>query len=345
MPEFEEILLEEINPGKPVVGLSGFGEKVKNSLDFLNGALSAADVTGLSNGSFEVASDVANPDVPDGWTKSLYAGGSGGRDIVSPQHGAACVKFVHPGGAGNGGGYLTSNYVVCSPLMPIFLEVAHWATNAAMHNQIHLLFYNAAKIYVSTAVAYNTTLNSATPNLFLVGATPPATARFVRVILIGGQTDVNAAGSAYFDGATLSPVLADRSRAAVQDFTLAEASSATVDTWVNAGAAQTALLPISGIKQAVSFTAAGRGSVYWENTELGTFGYYSSYARFVINGLYTTNQQFLPDNVANQPLTFSVELPESVVGPISIQAQLFRATSATANIEKTVQDLSCRANY
>ncbi|MGK2905051.1 MAG: hypothetical protein ACSLFH_01730 [Desulfuromonadales bacterium] len=342
MPTFEEILLAEINPGKPVVGLSGFGQKVKNSLDYLNGVLSAVDVTGLSNGSFEVASDAANPDVPDGWVKSLYAGGSGGRDTVSPQHGAACLKFTHPGGAGNGGGYLTSNYVVCSPLAPILLEVAHWATNAAMHNAIHLLFYDAAKLYISTAVAYDTTVNSVSPGLFLVGGVPPASARFVKVRLMGGLTDVNAAGSAYFDAATLSPLFASRARAAIQDFTFAQLTTATNDAWANVGAAQTVILPIGGIGQILTFTALGRGS----DEDTGVPEYYNSYARFIVNGAYTSNEVFLPISTTNiGPLTFAVDLPASVVGPISIQAQLYKHVSAEAFIIKSTQDMTCLPNY
>ncbi len=343
MPVFDPITETEITPGQPIVGLGGFGEKAKENFDYLYGAVTGSAVSGLPNNSFEVDSD--SDGTPDGWTKNLYAGGSGGIDTVSPIHGSACIKFVHPGGAGNGGGYLTCDYVSCSPLVPVFLELAHWVTNAAMHNQIQLLFYNAAKLYLSTTTVYDAALNPTTPGLFLVGATPPASARFMKVRLIGGQTDVNAAGSAYFDGSTLSPVFVNRNRAAIQDFTLSEVGSGTSDTWVNVGAAQTAILPISGIKQNVSFTAVGRGSVFWENIESGTSGYYSSYARFVVNGLYTSNQQFLSTSGTNQLLSFTVELPASVVGPVSIQAQLFRATSATAYIAKSTQDMVCGASF
>lgn len=178
--------------------------KVKNSLDFLHGTIGSLGNIDIPNGSFEIDSD--SDGVPDNWTRGLYPAGSGSTETASPTHGAKAYKFVHPGGASNGGGYLDSDYVPCSPIVDLVVRFLHWASAAGMRNQVMVIWYDKAKVYLSSTTLYNSTANPASPTLFSYVTTPPAGARFFRLRLIGGFTDTNVAGSAWFDGVTFFQV-------------------------------------------------------------------------------------------------------------------------------------------
>ncbi|MEW6115393.1 MAG: hypothetical protein AB1553_00630 [Nitrospirota bacterium] len=186
----------EIQVGKPVKRT--LWQKIKDSLEYLYGQLapSGAD-SGVPNGSFEVDSD--SDGIPDRWTRTLYAGGSGSFETGSPAHGAKAWKFVHPGGVGNGGGYLDSDYIEISQLKTYVLGYTTWASAAGMRNLVQLLYYNTSKVYLSTTTLYDSQANPATPTTYLSQYTPPANSRFIKIRLIGGNSDVNVAGTAYFD--------------------------------------------------------------------------------------------------------------------------------------------------
>jgi hypothetical protein len=115
-------------------------------------------------------------------------------------HGRFGLYFVHPGGPGNGGGYADSDYVPCSPQVAEVLGFIHWATNAAMKNQVYVRYYDKNKVYLSETQLYSSTSNPTSTTPFQYQFTPPVSARFVKVRLIGGYTDTDQVGTAYFDG-------------------------------------------------------------------------------------------------------------------------------------------------
>ena len=202
---YEAITDAEIQSGKPVIGPSGFGSKVKDNLEYLYGVLGTLSGNVLPNGSFETDSD--SDDVPDSWTENLYPGGSGAIYTTSPAHGASSFSFVHPGGAGNGGGYLDSDYVEVSALITYFIRFITWATAAGMKNQVYVLYYDKVKSYISGTAVYSSTTNPTSAAVYFYQFTPPATARFIKVRVIGGYTDTAVAGTAYFDDVAVGPVV------------------------------------------------------------------------------------------------------------------------------------------
>jgi len=179
-------------------------DKIKDNFAFLYGEYS--EITALINGSFETDADADG--VPDNWTKSLYPGGSGAFETASPAHGAKSWKFIHPGGAGNGGGYLTSDYVGCSELITYFVSFILWASAAGMKNIVRISYYTAAKVAVSSTDIYSSTANPTSETAYNLQFTPPATARFFKILLIGGYTDTDVAGSVYFDNIQFGEAIA-----------------------------------------------------------------------------------------------------------------------------------------
>lgn len=245
---FEAITTTEIQVKKPVT--RSLWSKVKNSLDFLNGRIGTLALLGVPNGSFEIDSDADG--VPDNWTRSLYAGGTGGIVTDLPDDGANGFGLVHPGGAGNGGGYLESDYIVCSQLRKLLLGFIHWSTAAGMHNLVQIRYFTKAKVYISDATLYDSTANPTSPVYFIAPFTPPATARYYKVRLIGGYTDTNVAGTAYFDaiGEAGVDILMTRTSAAA----IAETESLSSTNWEDV-ASVAVQIPFIGVPVNLAFTA------------------------------------------------------------------------------------------
>ena len=193
---YTAITNDEIQVKKPV--RQELMQKIKDNFDDHETKLSAASgAETIPNSSFEVDSDADG--IPDNWTRYLYPGGSGGFETTNPAHGAKAYKFVHPGGTGNGGGYLESEYIKINQLERYVLSFIHWATAAAMKNIVQILFYDLDKVYISDVNIYDSKNNPASATFFLGNFLPPANARFVKVRLVGGYDTVDVAGTAYFD--------------------------------------------------------------------------------------------------------------------------------------------------
>jgi hypothetical protein len=205
---YDPITSAEIASGKPVCGPVGFGKKVKDNLDYLYGAIGSSAAIGVLNGSFEIDSDADG--VPDSWTRNLYAGGTSAIYTAAPASGANAFSFIHPGGASNGGGNLTSDYIECSPLLNYILSAILWSTAAGMKNKIQVQFYDKTKTANGSAVdLYNSVANPTSATAFLFGIKPTASSAFFKIILIGGFTDTDVAGTTYFDDVQLRGVFPD----------------------------------------------------------------------------------------------------------------------------------------
>ena len=195
---FTALTSDEILEKKPF--RTALLRKLKDNLDYLYGVIgSGAGISGVPNGSFEIDSD--GDGTPDAWTKDLYPGGTFAINTATPDHGAAGVSFTHPGGASNGGGVLTPDYIECSELISYAIGFITWATAAGMKNKVQIQYYDQDKIANGAAVnAYNSTSNPTSPTLFAEFFTPIADSRFLKIVLIGGYTDTDVPGEAYFDG-------------------------------------------------------------------------------------------------------------------------------------------------
>ncbi len=205
---YSAITAAEIASGKPVCGPTGFGTKVKDNIDYLYSLIGTSIASGVPNGSFEIDSD--DDGIPDSWSQDLYAGGSGGIYTTSPADGAQSIYFTHPGGASNGGGYETSDYIECSEYLNYVIGVILWSTAAGMKNKVQVQFYTKAKAANGAAVdLYNSTSNPTTATVFRFGIKPTASSRYFKIILVGGYTDTDVAGTTYFDDVVLLSILPD----------------------------------------------------------------------------------------------------------------------------------------
>ncbi len=173
--------------------------KVKACLDYLYGQIGTLSSV-LKNGSFEIYSFEGGNPIFNGWDVSLYPGGSYNVETDSPADGAAALKLTHPGGVGNGGGYVDSDYNACSPGITKTLGFIHWGSVSGMNDKVYVRFYDKSKVFISDYQLYSSTSNPTTPTLFQRPFTPPANTQFYKIRLIGGYTDTNQSGTAFFDG-------------------------------------------------------------------------------------------------------------------------------------------------
>lgn len=193
------ITTAEIGSGRAVT--QPLKTKIKDWIDYLYGqSISASKVP---NGSFEIDSDADG--VPDQWDKDLYAGGTFSlqdADDDTSIHGAACAKFTHPGGASNGGGNLTSDYMEVQEGRDLTAGWAIKVSATGAKNQVVLRYFDEDKVDLSADdTLYSNTSGPTSWTAMSSTSTPPANGRFCKIKLIGGFTDTDpgAARDTYFD--------------------------------------------------------------------------------------------------------------------------------------------------
>ncbi|MDI9562514.1 MAG: hypothetical protein QM235_15215, partial [Pseudomonadota bacterium] len=89
---YSAILSSEVDVDSP--GKAELFQKIKDNFDYLYSMMGG--VVELPNGSFEIDTDA--DDIPDNWTRNLYAGGSAAFDTITPAHGAKAYKFTRTSG-------------------------------------------------------------------------------------------------------------------------------------------------------------------------------------------------------------------------------------------------------
>lgn len=199
MAIYNPITDEEIDAGRPVFGPVGFAKKVQQNFEFLLASVGTIDLHDVQNGSFELEDD-ENPGSPLAWDISLYPGGANSLNDVTPAHGALSLCFTHPGGASNGGGYADSNFVPIQAVDELWLHWLHWVTAAGMRVMTDIRYFDKDLVFISSENVYDSVSNPTSPfHASIQATTVPATARFIRARLVGGEPTVDVAGNAYFD--------------------------------------------------------------------------------------------------------------------------------------------------
>lgn len=199
---FVPITTAEIQSGQPVIGPVGFGQKTKENFDFLNGQIGSLEAQTILNGSFEVEEGATG--IPANWERTLFPGGAGVFETADPMHGAKGYKFTHPGGGGNGGGTLESDFFAMSEIRGLQLEWMHYVSAAAMHETVEVEYFTDAQVSISTQTIYDSVANPTAATMYQRALTIPATARFIKVTLIGGDDDVDVAGDSFWDGVRIA---------------------------------------------------------------------------------------------------------------------------------------------
>lgn len=187
---------------KPTLGeatkKTAFADAVIDNLVDLNNRASLGAGATIQNQSFEFDTDVDG--IPDGWVKTLYAGGSGSIVSSDSADGKYAYKFTHPGGGGNGGGYLTSDYFDWTPIRNrgVVFNVKCSVTGIKVVGRVK--FYDADKAFLSNTDFYTSVANRLAWTLvYGKNFETPVTARFAKLELHGGVDDTNVAGDVYFD--------------------------------------------------------------------------------------------------------------------------------------------------
>lgn len=194
---FKDIDKATIQSGQPGIGPGGFGEDVIDNLNFLNGQIGSLAADDILNGSFEVEGATG---IPANWERTLFAGGAGAFETANPMHGEQGYKFTHPGGGGNGGGSLESEYFAIGEIRNLILAWMHYVSAAGMHETVEVKYYTATQVFISTQTIYDSTSNPTTATNYQLPLVIPATARFIKVKVIGGDDNVDVAGDSFWDG-------------------------------------------------------------------------------------------------------------------------------------------------
>ena len=177
----------------PVILTQVLTKKIKGNLDHLYGL--AASSGSPPNGSFEIDSD--GDGIPNNCAVSLYPGGSFAMDAGNPEHGAFSARFTHPGGAGNGGGYLDFDYQEVDELTGYVSGVTLRTDAPGMNILVQVLWYTAAKVFMSSNDLYTSTSNPTSFARAYALIAPLANARYARIRLVGGYLDTDVAGSVH----------------------------------------------------------------------------------------------------------------------------------------------------
>lgn len=205
---------------KPATGNAtkkSFADSVVDDLTYLYGQLASTtgDKASIVNGSFEIDGDADG--VPDGWTKSDFTGGvfsitgNGLTDTVCHQ-GARAVKYVHPGGVGNGGGTLTSTEFEVVPLKTYSFSWVTYSTAATLYNIVSVEWFTAAKASISTTtLSVISTNNPSAWSQQGSVAVPPSTARFAKLKFSLGDSSGSTGGTVYLDAVSVSVIELSRS--------------------------------------------------------------------------------------------------------------------------------------
>ena len=195
---FTTISTLSLQPGKPITTdlLNAYYDRD----EFLNGELGNVPSLGLNNFSFEVGGD--GDTAITGWDVTLHAGGAAAITTSTASHGSKSLKVTHPGGAGNGGALVESDFfpITTNNGYTLFPEFSHdnGTTGLSTYANIHwsMKYYDRNQTLLSTELLRNTILSSIHPanqwnhpfGLDLFKLSPPSSSKFVKVLMNIGTT-------------------------------------------------------------------------------------------------------------------------------------------------------------
>ena len=234
-------------------------QRAKDNFDSLFGLVGSVQGFDILNGFFEIVEDLlATPLRPLSWDVTEYLGGTVELDDTESIKGTYGFKFNHPGGVGNGGGEAKSDYHAVNQIHSNpRLQVLYKSSLAGVHLTVKVEYFTAAKLFISVETLLD--LVGGVPASYTdlnVTPTVPATARFLKVYIIGGDTDTDPGASAdiVFDDISFVALVsgsvnetamkdASISRAKLKTSTEDELTSSTDQTVIFASAADYGLFP------------------------------------------------------------------------------------------------------
>jgi len=160
------------------------------------------------NGSFEADADLDGS--PDGWTLTPVAGGSITRDAYdaannpTPEgvHGAAALKFIHPGGIGNGSSTAQTSApfrVTDGLAYDVAFSLKASVANIRVVVDVLWVAVDGATVLSTTNVYDDQATNPTAWGVRRGRVVAPAGARFAHVRLIGGHDASSVGGTVWMD--------------------------------------------------------------------------------------------------------------------------------------------------
>lgn len=234
---------------------------IKENFDYLYANIGGGGGGGgggnlVTDGGFEIDAD--SDGLPDNWTISLYTGGGAtlittATSWVSPVCGAKSMCVIHPGGDGNGGAIVASDYFDVSPWDYQELIMIFYGSVTALNNTVGLQYFNASKVSVGYALPYassaigggESTVVGRRINL-LCKATSTA-ARYAKVEIKCCATSATVAGYVVIDDVSVNSVPRLKYNIRQQDVVVSTAlfsSIATGSTGFRDVSSALALLPV-----------------------------------------------------------------------------------------------------
>lgn len=149
----------------------------------------------LSNGSFEA--DTNGDSVPDNWTLTSFSGSTNVLDSSDQQHGAKSMSFTS---TGSGGGFIVSDeFMACSPGRDVKISFLLKST-AAVRNLVEVIWYTSGQVEISDTDIYDNATTNPTSWAVRGGiATPPSTARYMKLRIYGCHSSDATPGTARYD--------------------------------------------------------------------------------------------------------------------------------------------------
>lgn len=275
----------EIAAGEPIS--QPLMQKVKENFDDHEARLNAggggqSTVGAILNGSLETDSDA--DDIPDNWTRFFFPGGTGEYDTADYVHGTKSYKFTHPGGTGNGGGYLESDYIFFNHLFAPALTMAYKASAAEMKFDVVARFFDRNRTFLGEKTLLSSTANWTEWTLLLIQnfRIDYAGTEYVKFRIVCGKDDTNVAGSIWVDGIGLE-------QHPVQHSVLESINQGRVGTYyyyyVDVGTVWTINLPNNSRLSRLVIPVYVEGYSY--SDEVGTY-HYRGYCRFRIGNVYSS---------------------------------------------------------
>jgi hypothetical protein len=225
---------------KPAAGDAGRKALIDAIIDELNALNGDAAALGdmIPNGSFELDTDADG--IPDGWTRTLFTGGSTALITSDQRHGQKAFRFTSPGGAGNGGGYLETDFFEVSPLLAYLIRWDFICTVADVRVILAVRFFDVNQSFISSATIYDEATNNPTAWAIRIGgAEPPSTARYAKLRITGCDSSDPTAGSVTFDDVSMKTFLPEKrveiTTPGTHEFIAQQSGAVMVEVWGGGG--------------------------------------------------------------------------------------------------------------
>lgn len=277
----------------------------------------------MPNGSFELLSN----GLPQGYNITEYTGGTVAISSTAI-HGGNSLAITSTVLA-NGGGFATQQeYKPITQGKRYGFEIYRWASVAGVSCEAQVIWYNSVKTQISASVVFTDTSTALAANKYSGVVTAPATAKYARVLCVGGKPGVGTAvGTVYFDGGRLIDELTNDivDAAAIAD------NQVGGNHLVNAASGDYRLRSdfVGGVTSSTSYVKVGeiktnRAGTFKVWMHLVAFGN-GAYGRIYVNGVAVGTEQN-----TNSDVYFSENIAVAAGDLIQIYAKHATGGSATS---------------